>query len=303
MVYTRVKNYDKNVIRENGERCCSFPNITTCHGYNVCTNCGEVHSRVISYKLKTKYFLNDKIDFGNVEPVRSPFGPRTVINGNRDGKGNCLSPKALHNFERLARINRGLVSGFERNLWIALPKFDQIKAQLNLPNYVAEDAFRIYVSAAKSKLTLGRSIDGILTVSVYFALKLNEITRSIEEILSVFQISRKKFMNCYKIIFNKIISKLNLKISNFTPQHYIDRFFDELNLSMNCRNSAIKVFEDSKKKGLIISGKDPKGIAAASLYITSKKYDEFRTQKQICKIANVSAITLRMRVKEISSYI
>ncbi|MFX1268419.1 MAG: hypothetical protein ACFFAK_10715, partial [Promethearchaeota archaeon] len=228
MVYTRLKNYDKNFFRENGERCCSFPNITSYHGYNVCTNCGEVHSRVISYKLKRKYFSNDKIDFGNVEPVRSPFGPRTIINDNRDGKGNCLSPKALQNFERLARINRGLVSGFERNLWIALPKFDQIKTQLNLPNYVAEDAFRIYVSAAKSKLTLGRSIDGILTVAIYFALKLNGITRSIEEILSVSQISRKKFMNSYKIIFNKIISKLNLKVSNFTPQHYIDRFFDKL---------------------------------------------------------------------------
>jgi transcription initiation factor TFIIB len=65
----------------------------------------------------------------------------------------------------------------------------------------------------------------------------------------------------------------------------------------------LELFEKGKKEGLLYDGKDPKGIAAASLYLSSKLNDEFRTQKQICKIANVSEITLRMRMKEISSVI
>ncbi|MFX1478709.1 MAG: hypothetical protein ACFFCI_11325, partial [Promethearchaeota archaeon] len=260
-------------------------------------------SRIISYKPSMKIFLEKDINNKSIEPVRSLIGPRTIFRGNLDGKGNYLSPEALTNYKRLSKINRGLVSGIEKNLWIAIPKLNYIKTRFNLPNYVSEDAFRIYISAAKKKLTLGRSIDGILSVSIYFALKFYGIPIILEDLLSAFQISKKKFVYCYKAIVNHIIPNLNLRTLNFTPQKYINKFYEELDLSMNCRNIAIKFIEESKRKGLRTSGKDPKGIAAASLYLSSKKIEEFRTQKQICKIANVSEITLRMRLKEISSLI
>ncbi len=304
MAYSkRLKNYDFVSIKEKEETCCAIPNIISSNGYNVCTNCGTTQSKVISYRPMRQIFLEKDINPNNTEPVRSPIGPRTIIKGNLDGKGNFLSPKALIYYKRLSKMNRGLVNGLERNLWIAIPKLNQIKTQLNLPNYITEDAFKIYISAAKKKLTLGRTIDGILSVSIYFALKFYGIPIILEDLLSAFQISKKKFVYCYKAIVNNVLPNLNFRITNFTPQDFINKFYDELDLSINCRNSAIKVIEQSKKKGLNISGKDPKGIAAASLYISSKKNDEFRTQKQICKIASVSEITLRMRLKEISSLI
>ena len=304
VAYSKIlKNHNTFFIRGKEVNCCSNPNIISSNGYNVCTNCGTTQSRIISYKPRRQFYLEREININNNEPVRSLIGPRTIFKGNLDGKGNYLSPKAIRNFKRISKINSGLINGFERNLWIAIPKLNHVKTQLNLPNYITEDAFRIYISAAKSKLTLGRTIDGVLSVSVYFALKINGLPRLIEEILSAFQISKKKFIYCYKAILNKIVPDLKLRIKNFTPQDYINKFYDELNLSIKSRNIAVRVVEDSKKKGLNTSGKDPKGIAAASLYISSKLNDEFRTQKQICKIANVSEITLRMRLKEISSLI
>jgi transcription initiation factor TFIIB len=304
MIYSKtLKNFNAVFVKEKERNCCTFPNIVSSNGYNVCTNCGTTQSRIISYRPKRQIFLERETNTNNIEPVRSLIGPRTIFKGNLDGKGNYLSPRAIRHFKRISKINRGLINGFERNLWIAIPKLNHIKTQLNLPNYITEDALRIYISAAKSKLTLGRTIDGILSVSIYFALKINGVPRLIEEILSAFQISKKKFVYCYKAVINKILPDLKLRIHNFTPQDYINKFYDELNLSIKSRNIAVKVIEDSKKKGLNTSGKDPKGIAAASLYISSKINDEFRTQKQICKIANISEITLRMRLKEISSLI
>ncbi len=304
MAYSkRFKNYDDIFIKEHKENCCVMPNIISSNGYNVCTNCGTTHSKVISYKPKMQPFLKTDVNPINIEPVRSPIGPRTIFKGNLDGKGNFLSPKALMYYKRLSKINTGLVNGLERNLWIAISKLNQIKTQLNLPNYITEDTFRIYISAARKKLTLGRTIDGILSVSLYFALKFYRKPIIIEDLLSAFQISKKRFVYCYKAVVNNIIPNLNLSSHNFTPQEYINKFYDELDLSVNCRNIAINVVEDSKRKGLTISGRDPKGIAAASLYISSKKNNEYRTQKQICKIANISEITLRMRLKEISSSI
>ncbi|MFW9829839.1 MAG: transcription initiation factor IIB family protein [Candidatus Thorarchaeota archaeon] len=304
MVYSKYSRKRSSLlINEKEQNCCRTPNIISSNGYNVCTNCGTTISKVISYKPGRQNFLEESTKSHNIEPVRSPIGPRTIIKGNLDGKGNYLSPKALSNYKRLSKINKGLVNGFERNLWIALPKLNLIKSQLNLPNYIIEDAFTIYISAVKKKLTLGRTINGILSVSLYLALKFHSKPIIINQILSACQISKKKFIYCYKAVIKNVIPNLNLRISNFTPQEYINKFYEELHLSINCRNIAIKVVEESKKKGLITSGKDPKGIAAASLYLSSKKNDEQRTQKQICKIANVSEITLRMRLKEISSLI
>lgn len=304
MAYSkRIKNYNEIFIKENKKNCCVTPNIISSNGYNVCTNCGTTLSKVISYRPKMQSFLKKEINPNNIEPVRSPIGPRTIIKGNLDGKGNFLAPHALMHYKRLSKINRGLVNGLERNLSIAISKLNQVKTQLNLPNYITEDTYRIYISAAKKKLTLGRTIDGILSVSLYFALKYYRKPIIIEDLLSAFQISKKKFVICYKAVVSNIIPNLNLSTYNFTPQEYINKFYDALDLTENCRSIAIKIIEESKRRGLNISGKDPKGIAAASLYLSSKKNNESRTQKQICKIAHVSEITLRMRLKEISSLI
>ncbi|MFX1281659.1 MAG: hypothetical protein ACFFA3_20075 [Promethearchaeota archaeon] len=298
-----IRNYDEKFLRDKDQDCCENPNIISSNEYNVCTNCGTVQSRIISYKPKRRISLDGKLTYHNTEPVRSPIGPRTIIKGNLDGRGNILSPRALTTYKRLSKINRGLVNGLERSLWISLSRLKQAKSELNLPDYIIEDAFKIYLSAAKKKLTLGRTIDGILSISLYIVLKFYRKPIIIEKLLTTFQISKKKFFYCYKAVINEILPDLNLNIQNFTPQEYINKFYDELDLSLNCRNNAIKVIEESKRRGLITSGKDPKGIAAASLYISSKKNNEYRPQRQICKIANVSEITLRMRLKEISSLI
>ncbi|MFX1409352.1 MAG: hypothetical protein ACFFA6_03305 [Promethearchaeota archaeon] len=295
------KKYSRAFLKEKELNCCESPNIITSNGYQVCTNCGLTQSRAISYK-PINGFLDGKTNSSNIEPVRSLIGPRTIIKGDLDGKGNFLSPEALRKYKRLSKINGGFVNGLERNLWIAIPKLNQIKTQLNLPNYIIQDAFKIYISAAKINLTLGRTINGILSVSIYFALKIHELPIIIDDLLTAFQISKKKFVYCYKAIFTKILPSLNLRLHNFTPQDYINKFYDELHLSINCRNRAINVFKESKMRGFQTSGRDPKGIAAASLYMVAKKNGEFRTQKQICKIANVSEITLRTRLKEISSF-
>ncbi len=296
-------NYNRAFLKKEEPKCCSNPNIISSNGYEVCTNCGIIQSRIISNKPDRKMYFGEKKNFINFEPVRSPFGPRTIIKGNSDGKGNFLTPIALRNYKRLSKINRGLVNGLERNLWIAISKLDQIKTHLNLPKYIIESTFRIYIIAAKAKLTKGRTINGILCASLYFALKRHKIPIIIGELVSAFQISKKMFVSCYNILFAKILPVLNIRLHNFTPQDYIDKFYDELDLSLNSRNNAIKIIKESKMKGLVTSGRDPKGIAAASLYYVSKKNGEFRTQKHICKIANISEITLRTRLKEINSLI
>jgi transcription initiation factor TFIIIB Brf1 subunit/transcription initiation factor TFIIB len=301
-IKTITKNWEESQEQKD-LNCCRSPNIILSNGFNVCTNCGITFSKIISSRHPRRFFIDGTLNNSSTEPVRSLFGPRTIFRGNIDGKGNFLSPGALRLFKRISKINWSSINGFEKNLWYAEPKLNQVKTLLNLPDYIMEYTLKIYIPAAKLKLTLGRSIDGILAVSLYFALKVHRIPRLIEEILAAFQISMNKFLYCYKAMYNELLPRLNLTIHTFTPKDYINQFYEKLNLSIDCRSKALELFKKSETKGVQYDGKDPKGIAAASLYLSSKLNDEFRTQKQICKIANVSEITLRMRLKEISSVI
>ncbi len=84
--------------------------------------------------------------------------------------------------------------------------------------------------------------------------------------------------------------------------NYVDKFNDELGLSMKVRNVAVKLIISSKERGFNTAGKDPKGIAAAAIYLGSKICNENRTQKEISKLAKVTEVTLRMRVKDLQKF-
>jgi transcription initiation factor TFIIB len=71
---------------------------------------------------------------------------------------------------------------------------------------------------------------------------------------------------------------------------------------MQCRNLAVKLIEKAKESGFNSAGKDPKGIAAAAIYIATKISNENRTQKEISNLAKVTEVTLRMRVKDLQKY-
>jgi transcription initiation factor TFIIB len=149
---------------------------------------------------------------------------------------------------------------------------------------------------------MGRSIDTLLSASIFCALRVHGIPRTIEEITKVAQIPKKKVIKSYRLILMEVLPTLNLKVQHFGPIRYVDKFNDELKLSMQSRNTAVKIIESAQESGFNSAGKDPKGIAAAAIYIGSKKCSENRTQKEISKLARVTEVTLRMRVKDLMKY-
>jgi transcription initiation factor TFIIB len=57
------------------------------------------------------------------------------------------------------------------------------------------------------------------------------------------------------------------------------------------------------KHGMKKMGKDPKGLAAAALYLSSKHHGERKTQTEIANTARITEVTLRTRAKQIKMYI
>ncbi|MGV9173707.1 MAG: transcription initiation factor IIB [Promethearchaeia archaeon] len=284
------------------EPCCDSPKIAQEDGFFVCLNCGFVYSQVLDDRPRRAFTYEEIKKRKKNERVYSPIGPRTVIRGNRDARGGLLSPKYKSKFNRLAKIHRSLTTSYERNLWIALPNLQRLQKKLSIPDQVAEDALRIYTQTVKKKLTMGRSIDNLLAASIFCSLRVHGIPRTIEEITKAAQLSKKKVIKSYRLILIKILPHLNLKVQHFSADRYVDKFNSELGLSMKCRNIAVKLIKNAKSNGFNTGGKDPKGIAAAAIYMGSKICNESRTQKEIAKLAKVTEVTLRMRARDLREF-
>ena len=288
------------VILDGEYNCCLLPNIIQDSGYFVCANCGTVHSRIMNGKPRFAFTVDERNNRTINERVYSPIGPRTIIKPNKGAKGNSLSPRFISKFKRLAKINQHLVNAHERNLWIASQTFYRLKSLFNIPDYVADDAYKIYLIATKKKLAMGRGIEALISASVYCALRINNIPLFMEDLIKNTDITKKRFLSCFRMIYRLVLPELHFKLKPFNPIDYIDKLREELHLSMKCRHVAINIIEKSEKKGISFAGRDPKGIAAAALYISSKYCDEIKTQKEICNVSNITEATLRARVKEIS---
>ena len=85
-----------------------------------------------------------------------------------------------------------------------------------------------------------------------------------------------------------------------------DSFLNLLNLRRSIRKfkpdpipdeAITEILEAARAKG-ITAGKDPTGLAAATLYIASIQESERRTQREIAAVARVTEVTVRNRYKE-----
>ena len=266
------------------EVCCDNPDIRPYRGVLVCRTCGTVHGPVLADSPRRAFSEEEISQRRQSEPVYRTIGARTVIpRSNVDITGAPLSAKTKSLFWRLAKIQKSVTSTFERNLSIAQPKLLNMASILGLPHTVTEEALRIYSKAVKNKLTMGRSIDNLVAASIFIAIKTHGIPRTLDEVAASIQITKKSLSKAYRLI----MQEFNIKLQPVSPVTFISKFASELGLSMKVQNRAKELLVITKKKINLI-GKDPKGLASASLYIAAKELNEPRSQVELSKIAHIS---------------
>lgn len=301
--HKNTKNEDLFFEEYEERACCVEPEIGEEDGYYVCMNCGFIHSKIFESSPRRAYTPQDKKNRQIHEVVRTNIGPRTVIRGRRDASGGLLTSDVASKFARLSKIQNSIFDSFERNLKIAVPLLENVRERLHIPKVVARNALNIYQCVVKQKLTIGRSIESLLSASMFAAMRINSIPLTMDEILEITKIPKKQCVKNFKLIQLKVLPSLNFKVKTLDPDIYIDRFVNDLKLPMECRNYAVKLLNEAKDRGYNISGKDPKGLAAALIYTASKVCGEKRTQREICEISQITQLTLRKRRTELSKYI
>ncbi len=303
-----IENKEKSYTKEKNPEedywdCCDNPDVRPYRGIYVCRNCGVVHGPVIIDAPRRAFTQQEIESRRRSEPVFTDFGPRTVVpKSGIDMSGTSLSPKQKQKYWRLSKIQRSVTTTFERNLSIAQPKLLNQASMLGLPRTVTEEALRIYKKAVRAKLTMGRSIDSLVAASIYAAIKIHGLPRTLNELSKVTQIPVKTIAKSYRLLAQYIEESTPKELGDLKTK-YIVRFGQDLKLSPAVQKRAIELLKLAEEGGMVLTGKNPKGLASAALYLAAKELGEPRSQFEISKISSISEVTLRNRAKNIKQIV
>lgn len=272
--------------------CCEVPLIIEYRGIYVCRECATVFGPVIVDSPHRAFTQEEILKKRIREPVYTNIGPRTIMNV----KNDALKNKVL--FYRLAKINKSVSTTFERNLTVAQPKLLRLVSQLGIPTSILNGALAIYRKAVSKHLTTGRSINNLVAASIFIACRMRGLPRTIEEISEVANIPLKVLAKNYRLI----LRELKIRIRPLSGKYFVERFASDLKLSVEVQKRAQELVELVETSPAIV-GKDPKGIAAASIYVAIRDLGrkEHRSQTKISEVAHISEVTLRNRVKNIKA--
>jgi transcription initiation factor TFIIB len=294
----------KNIEQDNLfiTKCCENPSIEERDGNKVCLNCGLISERTYVGNERRAYTIEEIQNRRRTEPRWRDFGPRTMLPTTKiDSKGKSIGPKEQALFSRLSKIQNSLISSIERNFWEAKPKLKMLTSKLNIPEYISETSWKIYSIVAKKKLTMGRSINGFIAGSLYAAIRVHDFPRLLDEVCEASLTPRRTVHRSLAMIIREVLPQLGLRYQPITAEILIFRFGNELNLPMKVQKTAIDMLRKASGNGLKRTGKDPKGLAAACVYIAAKDGAIRKTQSLVADIAKITEVTLRSRAKQIKS--
>jgi transcription initiation factor TFIIB len=219
-----------------------------------------------------------------------------------DFEGKKLTKEAREKLRKLQRLHESIKTSEERNIQQAASVLAIYADKLNLPQPVAEQAMLIYRKALTAGLVRGRAIRVIVAGAVYAACRLSGVPRDLRDFEEAYPlVKRKEVGYAYRLI----IKNLNIKPPiPPDPSAFVFKIAAKLGVEERTVREAINIIEEAKKRGGsdVTAGKDPVGVAAAALYIACQETMQNVMQKKIARVAGVTEVTIRNRVKMLQLY-
>jgi transcription initiation factor TFIIB len=268
-------------------------------GESSCSRCGlviEEGSIDLGPEWST-HFIPEKNDRSRAGiPMSNLYydkGLSTVFNPN-DIK--ACSPEERSRMWRLKKWNvrSKLEESKMKNLNMALSELDMVADILHVPNSVKEHSAEIYRKALSKDLIRGRSISDFVAASIYAACRDAKVPRSLREVSKVSTQDVKSISRTYRLLINE----LEIKVPIDYPMKFIPKIASKVGV---CRETELLCYEilGRAKKEKVLTGKDPRGVAAAALYMACKAKGDKGTQKSVSEAAGTSEVTLRSRLREL----
>ncbi len=293
------------------------------HGEYICQSCGYVVLEKIDYCGHETHTnsSDDKLKnirgSGHSSFLLMNYGLQTEISiSDRDYNGkpiNCTNAECIANVRKLH--SRLKASSEERRISRVLSIIDKVCSKLLLPRSLSETAAKVYRSYSSKNNTKGMSVNGNAVAAVYLACKRSCIARGLEEIIDSIDFSSNKrsslriAFRCYKrmaMCMTNPVEPDMIKSTTSTFDHvipldkYIAKIANRARVDWRVQKQALEIARQTEDN-LLLSGKDPVGIAAAYLYISACLCGYRMYLADIANFSQVTEITIRTRCKEILS--
>ena len=217
-------------------------------------------------------------------------GLSTSFNPREGAKNRRYEMWRLKKFDNRSKLDE---SGM-KNLSQAMNELNRIGEKLHLPAKVMERAALLYRKALKKDLIKGRTIDGFVAASIYAACRGSSVPRSLGELSEISAEDKKDIARIYRLL----IRELELKMPVDYPMKFVPRIAASLDIGRSTDRLCIDILREAKENMALV-GKDPRGMAAAALYMACKVNDEGVTQKDIAYAAGTTEVTLRNRLRDL----
>ena len=282
---------------------CSSDNLV--HDYDtgetVCGDCGLVlYEQMMDKGPEWRAFTQEEKASRSRVGVPTSYsvhdkGLSTAISQvDRDAFGRKLPLATRLQMWRLRKwqIRSRVHSSIDRNLAQAMAELDRLSDKIYIPPSVKEKAAVVYRKALDKGLVRGRSIAAIAAAALYAACRGSGTPRTLREIAEASLVDKKDVSRCYRLL----LCQLDLHMPIADPLTYVSKIAEKTGISGKTQGVAIQILREARRKRAA-AGKDPMGLAAASLYIACLQSNEKKTQKDIAEAAGVTEVTVRNRYK------
>jgi len=198
---------------------------------------------------------------------------------------------------RLRKLNAMSFSSapISRNLKRATWEINRVCGGLGLTWQAAERSAYFYRKALQRNLIKGRSISGFVAASIYLACKERMIPRTMGEVCGVAEVNRTFATRCYKIL----IGEMCIDPPIMDPFRNVAKISAKAGIEERVSRRAIEILS-SVSNHTAIPGKNPVVLAAAALYLATVEHRMGVAKKVIADAAEVSTISLRKRLADIT---
>jgi len=315
---------DDTVTKPSCPECRSHIIFDFYHGEYICQSCGYVVLDKMDYcghethSNSSEDRLKNMRGSGQTSSLLMNYGLQTEISvSDKDYHGKPIN---FANAERIACVRklhaRLKASSEERRIARVLSIIEKISSKLVLPKSLSETAAKLYRSYSSRNNTKGMSVNGNGIAAVYLACKQSCVARSLEEIVESTDFCSNKrsslriAFRCYKrmamCMTNATETEDTINHEHQTFDHvipldkYISKISNKAKIDWRIQKLALEIARQTEDN-ILLSGKDPVGIASAYLYISACLcgYQIYLTD--IANFSQVTEITIRTRCKEILS--
>jgi transcription initiation factor TFIIB len=273
----------------------------------ICTECGAaIEAPEVMQEVETREALAvGKSGQRSREVISNPltlhdFGLSTTISDSViDARGGLIDPKSRQALYRMKRLNKFATNrSRQRSLTSAFFMVNTIRQKLCLSEAITQKAAHIYRKALSNGLVRGRSIKGMVVASTYAACREFNAAKTVEELSKAIDADANFSMRC----FNLLVTKFEFCLPRLDSTAYLSKAANTLEIRGKVYKSALEILK-AVNAHHISQGKNPKALAAASIYLAASTCKE--RPIALAKVAvacDVTVISIRKRVLDIKQH-